>query len=311
MTTEYIRGQFPTCVDNSMRKSLVRCQKLAYWKHERGLQLADGANIHLVAGRAFAAGLHRARVAFHDEHADAFESLREGLKSLAATYNYTGPMPAYCYKTLERMEAALAFYLEKWPLASDMFQPIRLNNGKLALELAHVIELSVRHPITEQPLCHVMNFDMLALDPMDRLWVIDEKTTSKMGDAWSMQWTLDSQLSAYCYAARDIAVQQGWNHEVAGALIRGIAIHKSDFAGMECLEPRQQWEIDRWYEQMNRDMYSWTQASRYGTHAQILDHACALYNAPCEYAKLCKAHDPERLIENNYIVKHYDPLNRD
>lgn len=308
---EYIPGKFPACIDNSMRKTLVRCQKAAYWKHERGLQVADGANIHLIAGKAFAAGLHRARVAFHDEGADAFDSLREGLKSLVGTYNYTGPVPSYCYKTQDRMEAALAFYLEKWPLGSDMFQPLRLNDGRLALEMAHVIELPIRHPQTNEFLQHVMNFDMLALDPMNRVWVIDEKTTGKMGDAWAMQWSLDSQLTAYCYAARDLLLQQDLPYTVAGAIIRGIAIHKSDFAGMECLEPRQPWEIDRWYKQMKRDVSAWVAVSRDGQHAQVLDHACALYNAPCEYAKLCKAHDPERLIENNYVIKHYDPLNRD
>lgn len=48
---------------------------------------------------------------------------------------------------------------------------------------------------------YAANFDLLAVDPMGRYWVIDEKTTGKMGDSWALQWTLDSQLTGYCKAA--------------------------------------------------------------------------------------------------------------
>lgn len=309
--TDYVKGLFPAAVDNSMRKSLVRCQKMAYWKHERGLDPSAGANVHLSAGRAFAAGLYTARRAYYDDGALAGDALTAGIMVIEDTYDYSGPMPPYCYKTKDRMQAALAFYLDKWPMATDRIKPLRLNDGRLALEMPISFEIPVNHPVTGKLLQYVANLDMLGIDDQRRVWVVDEKTTGKMGDAWALQWSLDSQLTGYCQAAIIELTRQGMGDlQVAGAIIRGIAIHKSDFGGMECLELRQPYEIQRWYNQMVRDMQRWADAHAEGNHDMVLDHACALYNSPCEYARLCKAHDPERLIEGNFVVKHYDPLNR-
>lgn len=310
---EEVQGKFPEVTDNSMRKTLVRCQKMAYWKHERGLIPVADNRVHLAAGKAFAAGLCAARRAFYVEGiADPFDVLRAALPAVRAAYDYTGPMPPYCYKTLDRVEAALAFYLEKWSLATETMVPVRLNDGTLCVELCVTFEIPVKHPTTGKNLMYAANFDLLAVDPMGRYWVIDEKTTGKMGDSWALQWTLDSQLTGYCKAARILLQRDGVHEpEIAGAIIRGIAFHKADFAGMECLEPRQPWELDRWYQQMVLDMAAWSYASEHGLHNMVMDHACALYNAPCEYARLCKALEPEKLIDDTtFHVKHYDPLNR-
>jgi len=311
--SDYVKGVFPAAVDNSIRKSLVRCQKMAYWKHERGLQPVGESNVHLAAGKAFAAGLCAARQAFYGPSGgDGFEALAAGLRAVRTSYHYSGPMPPYCYKTADRMEAALAFYLEKWPLATDALKPVRLNDGRLAVEMCVAFVIPVPHPVTGRALDYVANFDMLAIDQFGHYWIVDEKTTGKMGDAWALQWTLDSQLTGYCYAAKILLADNGIpDAEIAGAIIRGIAIHKNDFGGMECLEPRQPWEIDRWYAQMMRDMEAWAAAHKTGRHQMVMDHACALYNSPCEYAKLCKAREPEKLIEGSYVIRHYDPLNRE
>lgn len=310
---DYVQGVFPPAVDNSMRKSLVRCQKLAYWKHERGLVPIGENRVHLEAGKAFAAGLCAARRAFYGEGiADPYDLLKIALAACRPAYNYTGPMPQWCFKTLDRIEGALAFYMDKWPFATDPLRPVRLNDGRLGIELCIPFPIPVSHPITGKLLVHVANFDMLALDDQNRYWVVDEKTTGKMGDSWAMQWTLDAQLTGYCKAARILLQEEGISSPlVAGAVIRGIAFHKTDYAGMECLEPRQEWELDRWYLQMVRDMQDWADAHKSGQHQMVMDHACALYNSPCEYAGLCKSREPEKRIEGSFVVKHYDPLNRE
>lgn len=304
---------FPTTVDNTMRKTLVRCQQMAAWKHLYGFQPAvSEANIHLAAGRAFAAGIAAARLAYHDKGAHPFDALQAGLEALRANYAYSGPVPMYCYKTLDRMEGALAFYLDKWPLATDERQVLRLNDGRWAVELGETFELPVLHPDTDKLLRYTANFDTLLEDRQGRVWVIDEKTTGKMGDAWALQWTLDSQLTGYVFAATLLLRRLGMTQPVVGAVVRGIAIHKADYQGMECLELRHEWEIERWHDQMCRDFERLAVAykDRSGFD-RVLDHACALYNAPCEYATLCKARDPLRIAETTYQVRFYDPLNRD
>lgn len=306
-------SRFPAVVDNSMRKSLVRCQELAYWKHERGLVPVGENRVHLAAGKAFAAGLAAVRQAFYGEGiADPYDLLKIALAACKPAYDYTGPMPPYCYKTLDRVEGALAFYMDKWPFANDPLRPVRLNDGRLGIELCVSFPIPVDHPTNGSPLHYVANFDLLAIDDQSRYWIVDEKTTGKMGDSWALQWTLDAQLTGYCRAACILLQREGISDpRMAGAIIRGIAFHKADYAGMECLEPRQEWEMDRWYLQMLRDMQAWADAHKSGTHQMVMDHACALYNSPCEYARLCKSREPDKLLDGSFVVRHYNPLNRD
>lgn len=309
-----VRGTFPAAVDNSMRKTLVRCQKMAYWKHERGLVPVGEQRVHLVAGRAFAAGICAVRRAFYGEGvSDPYDLLKAGLAAVRANYDYTGSMPQWCYKTVDRVESALAFYLDKWPLADERLIPVRFHNGTLGIELCESMPTPLQHPTTGATIPFVANFDMLAQDRETGMyWIVDEKTTGKMGDTWALQWALDSQLTGYCFVARRLLRLMGdKTAEVAGAIIRGVSFLKTEHAGMECMEYRQPWELERWYYQMMRDMNGWIAAHRNGYHDGVYDHACALYNSPCEYSKLCKAHDPERLIDGNYNIKHYNPLNRE
>lgn len=309
-----VRGIFPPTVDNSMRKTLVRCEKMAYWKHERGLVPVTEQRVHLEAGKAFAAGVCAARRAYYGEGVrDYGDLLQTGLRAIRAAYHYTGPQPPYCFKTVDRVESALAFYLSKWPLETETLVPVRLNDGRLGIELCESMPIPIQHPVTNETIHFVANFDMLVQDTRTgTYWVVDEKTTGKMGDTWALQWTLDAQLTGYCFVARRMLRMMGdKTAEVAGAIIRGVSFLKADHAGMECMEYRQPWELDRWYYQMMRDMNRWVAAHRNGYHDMVMDHACALYNSPCEYSKLCKANDPERLIEGSYVVKHYDPSNRE
>jgi hypothetical protein len=59
----------------------------------------------------------------------------------------------------------------------------------------------------------------------------------------------------------------------------------------------QEWETKRWYEQMLRDVADWKEMHVTGQYRRVLDHACALYNAPCSFVPLCKQENPTPLLQ--------------
>lgn len=298
---------FPHYIDNSMRKDLVKCQKSAHYRYELGLQSKQAKRVDLVAGKAFAAGIEAARKAYFGE--GHYAPAQVGVNALFVSYGSFVP-PKESNKTAERMAGALLAYLEKYPLESEKLVPFRLPNGKLALEFYFEHPIGIPHPDDGKELHYCGNFDMLAIDENADLWVVDEKTTSSMGDKWANQWPLDSQLTGYVWGAQRLLDQLGLPHKVKGAIVNGIAIKKYDYDCGRFSVYREPWEVERWYEQMTKDVRKWIAAYRFDDHDLNLDHSCAYYLNPCEFAPLCLSKNPERLYEGMYVVEFWNPKDR-
>lgn len=299
---------FPSAIDNSMRKELVKCETAAKYRYELGLQSVEAIKVDLHAGGAFAKGMEAMRIAYADGLND-YESLQIGIKALYLAYG-SFIAPSKSNKTADRMAGALAFYAQECPLSKEKLKPVVLDD-KPAIEVGFNFGIGIEHPVTGAELTYCGRFDMLALDESKDAWVVDEKTTSQMGDKWANQWLLDSQMTGYCWGAQRLLQQHNLPYEVKGAVINGIAIRLRDYEHVRLNTYRQDWEIDRWYKQMLREVIRWSSAHLMQDHWQALDHACAFYNNPCEFAPLCKSRNPERLIEGSYVVRRWNPLTRE
>lgn len=307
--------RFPSAIDNSMRKELVKCQKIAHWKFEQGLN-AEEKSADLVAGGAFARGCEVTRRAFYESGYPAENALSAGVQALYAEYgDFKCPAPKKykTAKTADRMAGALAFYFGENPLDQVEFKPFLLE-GKLSVEMSFNFPIPISHPVTHEQLTYCGRFDMLGMNDAGEVWVVDEKTTGEMSEAWVNQWLLDSALTGYCWGARKLLDSAGFDNPVVGAVINGVAIramsNEMPYEHMKVACYRPQWQIDRWYGQMLKDLREWKEAYLYQNHNQVLDHACALYNNPCQYAKLCNSANPERLM-GSYVVRFWNPLERD
>lgn len=306
---------FPSAIDNSMRKELVKCQKIAHWKFEKGLN-EPGTNPDLHAGGAFASGCEAVRKAFYLGQKNDADALNAGIEALHKAYgDYVPPAPKKykTAKTADRMAGALAYYFGERPLSEETLVPVVLS-GELGVEVSFNFEIPIIHPTSGQNLTYCGRYDMLGVNDKKEVWAVDEKTTGDMGEGWLNQWNLDSALTGYCWGARKLLEQHGIEGlTVAGAIINGVAIralsNAMPYETRQVHTFRQGWEIDRWYAQMLRDVESWAMAYNMQSHNMVLDHACALYNNPCQYAKLCKARNPEQL-EGSYEVRWWNPLLR-
>lgn len=297
---------FPAVIDNSMRKQLVKCQKSAYYKYELGLRSVDAKRVDLHAGGAFAAGITAARRAFFRDALGPENSRAAGIAALSDFYG-DFVCPKDSNKSKDRMMGALAFYLDKCPLEDEKYLPLEVD-GRLTVEMSFSYPLDISHP-DGSTLRYACNFDMLAQEVgTNRVWVIDEKTGSSLGDKWANQWPLDSQMTGYCWGAQKFLEEHGLtNLEVAGAIINGIAIKKYDYEHGRFWTYRPPWQIDRWLAQLKKDVVEWIIAHEDKSHNMALDHACAFYNNPCEFTQLCQAKNPERLYDGNFVVERWDP----
>lgn len=275
---------FPRIFRNTYRKAFVRCPTLARNLYAAGL--AEGeeqTNINLHAGAAFARGCEVARRAFFELGRPEFEAVEAGRLALA---EYFGdfPVPRDSKKTRACMEGALVYYFTQFPLGDLM--PVTMPDGRLGIELHFSWPTTVRHPESDVLIPYEGRVDFLATDAEGDIWVVDEKTTGRIGDAWANQWYLDAGQTGYVEWAR-----QMFGERVLGARIRGIAVAGREYAKCECIVGISERETTRWRVQMQRDLKRWRDMHVAEQYDRVLDHACALYGNPCEFLPRCKRGD--------------------
>jgi hypothetical protein len=294
---------FPAVIDNTMRKTFVRCPELFNRQFIQNLRSTGASTVDLHFGACFAKAVEETRREFYFEpRCTAQESLEIGIQAAIDTWDDFRPPPA-SYKTLARLIGALRYYFEQWPLGEDGLTPV-----EGGIECRFAIDLPIAHPETGLPLQYAGRFDMLATDSNGRYYIVDEKTTSRLGDSWYLQWDMDSQMTGYIWAVRQNAVIAVSEDEEVMAQVRGISILKNDYGHAEVPVVRSAYMIDRWHEQLLHDVQHMIVCWKSKWWDQSFSQACTDYGRACEYAMLCKSADAERLIEGNYKEVVWNPL---
>lgn len=312
---------FPEVIDNTCRSSFRKCEK--YWEYANINRIKPATtSIHLHAGAAFAKGIEMTRKAFYAEKRSAEESLAIGVEALIKAY---GDFETHedSPKSCERMVRGLISYFDNYQLEHDYIKPFfspESNNYGIEFSFAIPIERAdgspILHPDTGNPLLYAGRFDMLGEADREQfpspagcgaLFVCDEKTTSQLGDSWRKQWSLDSQFTGYCWAAKSF----GFN--VAGAVIRGISFLKNGNGHAEALIYRPEWQIARWHAELVRDVDRMIESYKSGgeTTSMALDKGiCGNYGG-CAYGLLCESPNPDNWIPLHYAKNTWNPLHKE
>lgn len=321
------RPMFPGTVDSTIVGSFRSCpqkfyrQYLQHWK-------PSTESVHLIAGGAFAKGLETARRAFFEGKADQpcisyppereFQrtvtwtevetekhsqdvALHYGLQALIAAYgDYACPPESA--KSLERMCGALEYYFNVWPLGDDGLLPIQLPDGRTGIEFSFAEPLEVSHPVSGDPILYTGRADLIG-QYNGQLWVEDDKTTSSLGASWLKQWEMRSQFTGYVWASQRVGM------ELSGALVRGVSILKTKYDHAEVMTGRAAFELDRWYDQTNRDVERMIRSWKEGYWDFNLDHACTEYGG-CSMVRICKTPNPDEWLPAYFHQRVWDPLAR-
>lgn len=295
---------FPELVDNTAMSGFEKCEKFGeYFSFER--ITGSAPNPHFHAGGAFASGLETTRRAFYQDNKDPEESMRLGLEAIIKFYGpVVFPPTRTGDKSLDNVIRALESYLRVYPLGSDPIKPLVTANGQAMVEFSFAIPTEFKHPVTGNPVLYGGRADMIGR-LQDMLFVTDEKTTGSLGEQWAAQWDLDSQMTGYIHAARL------FGFPVYGALLRGVGLLKTKITHAEAQVIRNQWEIDRWWEQLHYKLERMKRCWETGRFGYALSKsACAAYGG-CDYALLCKSQKPEDWKPVHFRLNTWNPLEKD
>lgn len=298
-----IRPDFPIAIDSSMRASFVECPQQAYRQYFQHLR-KKGESVHLIAGGAFAKGTEVIRTEFFDRGSTFEDALTAGVLAATSAYgNYDPgtdskgkPHP----KRLERVIDGLIHYFTEFPPYTDHCQPLKLPSGKHAIEFKFAIPIEVDHPVTGEPILYVGRSDMICTYNQS-LFIFDDKTTSQLGASWPDSWTLRAQLDGYVWASRKSG------YDTRGAIVRGLSFLTSNFGTAESLQLRTDWQIQRWYHQLLRDVERMKRCWEEGYWDYNLSSACNAYGG-CSFRDLCRVSNPEDWVETEYEVREWSPL---
>lgn len=294
------RPPFPVVVDSTMMASFRACRHrffreyIQHWKPRT-------PSVHLHAGAAFAKGLETVREAYYVEGHDAETSLALGLGALLKSYG-DFECPEDSAKSSTRMAGALEYYFSAWPLGEDTAPPATLSSGRKAIEFGFVEPTDFINPETGNPVLYVGRMDQI-VEYAGALYGEDDKTTSSLGGAWAKQWDMRSQFTGYCWGAGRAGIP------LKGFLVRGISILKTKYDHAQALTYRPQWMIDRWYEQLMRDLGEMQRCWESGVWDYNLDHSCNEYGG-CVFLKPCLSRDPEPWIATEFTQRVWDPVHR-
>jgi hypothetical protein len=201
---------------------------------------------------------------------------------------------------MERTAGALEYYFDHYPLGDDGADPATFADGSRGIEFSFAVPLPLLHPQTGAPILYTGRADMLC-DYAGSLYVEDDKTTSQLGASWSRSWEMRSQFTGYCWASQQYGIKP------AGVLVRGVSILKTKYDTMQVLTYRPQWEIDRWYGQLLRDVERMISSWREGYWDFNMDNACMEYGG-CQFVQICKNKDPTPWLGMYFEQRVWDPL---
>jgi hypothetical protein len=152
--------------------------------------------------------------------------------------------------------------------------------------------------------------DGLCYDKLDRLTVEDNKTASRLGDAWAMAQQTSHQYTGYCIAASVFT-----QHVVRHCDVIGLAIplpKTYDFGGFT-REPmtRNDHHIDKWVQWLVHSISMTRQYAGDPAGAPMYTHSCNRYFRPCMLIPFCAGdEDEKRAILEEMVHDEWSPLDK-
>lgn len=295
-----MRPLFPAVLDSTIIATFRSCGQKTFLEHFEHWKGKEGS-VHLHAGAAYASGQEATRRAYYEHHQSPEDSLAAGMKALLTDYG-DFQCPPDSAKSAERTAGALEFYYDHYRLGEDRAIPLALPGGKIGIEFSFLEPLDIKHPVTGDPILYSGRLDaMVGYDNM--ALGLDDKTASQLGASWPRQWDLRSQFTGYTWGAAKSGIK------LDGFLVRGVSILKTKYDTLQAITYRPQWMIDRWYEQLLRDVQRMIQSWESGYWDFNLDHACAEYGG-CPFRGVCQMRTPQALLEQQFERRRWDPVLR-
>ncbi len=292
----------PQHFDSTMRSCFASCAQKFYLEFCLGLH-GRSLSIDLHAGACFALAIETVGRAVHCDKLPLDLALARAHAVFMLAWGEFIAIKE-TPKTKDRVWEAVEDYFNTYPPLTDHVQPYFVE-GIPTFEFTFAEPLDLpgfpMHPVSNDPFIYCGRFDMLGTwgtKPVIR----DEKTTTSIGAAWADQWGLRAQFPGYCWACRRLGIP------VDTVIIRGVGILKTKFHQIEATPTYSDWAIERWLEQLRRDLIRIVQCWNETYFDFNLGESCNAYGG-CQFRDPCLSPEPARWF-GNYEVRHWNPLNR-
>lgn len=291
---------FPEVIDNTIRSSWAQCEKKTLFQHFD--HWGSAFSVHLLFGAAFASAIEAGRKAFYVGGLSMEDALVEALRAGMEEYGMHEE-PATSVKSRPRLYEAIVSYFDHYNMDFDPVVPY-VHGGKPAIEFSFAIPLPINHPDTGMPLIYAGRCDLIGVFN-GTIYIVDEKTASRLGPTWSKQFEHDSQFISYTWAA------QQFDYPVSGALVRGVCMYKDRVEHVQIPYSYPKFLIDRWYKQLLEEIQDMLDAYKGKRSFQYAMHKGMSGCSYCSYLNACTSEYPQKVLETQFVKRHWNPLTRE
>jgi hypothetical protein len=150
--------------------------------------------------------------------------------------------------------------------------------------------------------------DGIHLNERDQLILGENKTSSRLDEAWSMSFHMSSQVTGYCIAASTFAQE-----EVTRADVLGCAIPQprgGEYTGVtrEYVE-REPHHYERWFHWFFHSVLIYEQWENNPIAAPKYTHSCNRYFRPCSMIPFCtETSEEQQMILDEMVIEEWSPL---
>ena len=295
----------PIVVDSTMMTTFRACPRKFQWEFIEQLG-SQRKSPDLHAGGCFARALE---VVYHE----TFIGGRPDAVALAMAEaefhirwgDYEPPEKSS--KTRDRTWEAVLDYLKTYPPRSDPIQPFIIS-GRSSHEFTFAIPLDREttgidfplHP-SGSPFIFGGRFDTLG-QMGTSIVVQDDKTMGTTpGQHWNETQQMRGQFLGYLWACRVLGIQ------TLTVVVRGTVILKTMIKQLQAIKKYSNWELDRWADQLSRDLVRMVRLHSDGHFDYDFGDACTSYGG-CGYLSLCTSASPERWFPT-FGKRVWNPIN--
>ena len=238
--------------------------------------------------------------------------LRGGLGILESSGFYDDPSDRR--RTLSNLEEACIVYLDRYEYGKN----IPYINGDF-VGVENAINLVVEYSFLSDAGEHVERVIRLTgridgvhchRNDTSAPYIEENKTASRLGDAWEQSFEMSHQVTGYAAAASTMV-----GIPITMARIRGLCIPQPrsslyDSAGLSTVTVfRKAHQFEEWAKWVMHTVEMYLKWIKDPTNAPKYTHSCNRYFRPCSYIPLCAASPDERLeIYNEMQEDEWSPL---
>ena len=314
----------PLHVDSTMMACFRSCPQKFFREFVQGFRPKGGKSIDLHAGGCFAAAIEEVYTQVYVNKRSLDDALTVAQVRFDLEWgDFEIPEWKKTSKTWDRVWTAVSGgatkddegYFQRYPPLTDHVQPFFGSDGKPTFEFTFAIPLEPSsqtpsdggfpsHP-SGAPFVYSGRLDMLGTHMGHVVWR-DEKSSKNnpnTNNNWSEQWDLRSQFIGYTWAMQQLGF------DCQGGVVRGIGILKEKIGHAEAIKTYSDFVIQRWYEQLRRDLWRIRRAWDEQYWDFNLSDSCTAYGN-CMFMRVCQSTTPESWL-NEFEVRHWNPLHKD